>query len=87
MPAKKEDYEKVFNEILDTDIKWRNLRLEDLIQLAVLFDNPELFVKKLGIGSEIHKEESKRRLGDIILELADTWEGPVAKALRKFVGS
>ncbi|MFB0543215.1 MAG: hypothetical protein ACETVR_00390 [Candidatus Bathyarchaeia archaeon] len=87
MPAKKGDYEKIFNELLDTNIRWSNLRLEDLVQLAVIFDNPEILVKKLGISAEMHKEESKRRLGDIILELADSWEGPLAKALRKFVGS
>lgn len=86
MPAKKEDYEKTFNELLETNIKWSNLRLEDLIQLAVLFSNPEILVKKLGVSEEVHKSESRKRLGDIVLELADSWEGPVAKALRKFVG-
>lgn len=88
MPPKKAEYELVFNELLGTNIKWENLRLEDLIQLAVLFDNPELFVKKLGINGEIHKEEPKRHLG-FLLEMADelveAWPGPVAKALRKFV--
>jgi hypothetical protein len=82
----KQDYEKIFNELLETNIKWSNLRLEDLMQLAVLFDNPEIFVKKLGISAEVHETESKKRLGDIILEFADSWEGPLAKALRKFVG-
>ncbi len=90
MPSKKAEYEQVFNELLDTNIKWANLRLEDLIQLAVLFDNPELFVKKLGISDKIYTEESKRQVG-FLLEMADelveAWPGPVAKALRKFVGS
>jgi len=86
VPPKKAEYERVFNELLDTNIKWANLRLEDLIQLAVLFENPEIFVKKLGVSGEVHKAESRKRLGDIVLELADSWEGPVAKALRKFVG-
>jgi len=88
VPSKKSEYELVFNELFDTNIKWSNLRLEDLIQLAVLFDNPELFVKKLGISGEIHKEESKRQKGFLLEmadELMDTWPGPVAKALRKFV--
>ena len=88
MPPKKAEYELVFNELFDTNIKWSKLRLEDLIQLAVLFDHPELFVKKLGINGEIHEEEPKRR-GGFLLEMADelmdTWPGPVAKALRKFV--
>jgi len=70
VPSKKSEYELVFNELFDTNIKWSNLRLEDLIQLAVLFDNPELFIKKLGISGEIHKEESKRQKG-FLLEMAD----------------
>jgi hypothetical protein len=85
LPARKGDYEKIFNELLEMNIKWSNLRLEDLIQLAVLFDNPELLAKKLGISGEIHKEESRRRLGDVIIELADSWEGPLAKLIRRFV--
>lgn len=83
----KQDYEDTFNELLGTSIKWSKLRLEDLIQLAVLFNNPEILVKKLGVGEEIHETESKRRLADIVLDFADSWEGPVAKALRKLVGS
>ena len=82
----KQSYEDTFNELLDTSIKWSNLRLEDLIQLAVLFSNPEILVKKLGVSGEIHEAESRKRLGDIVLELADNWEGPLAKALRKLTG-
>jgi len=82
----KQEYEEVFNKLLDTNIKWSRLRLEDLIQLATLFNNPEIFVKKLGVTEEVHKAESKKRLGDIVLDLAESWEGPVAKAFRKFVG-
>lgn len=81
--AKKADYEKIFNELLETNIKWSKLRLEDLIQLAVLFNNPEILVKKLGISGDIHHAEFRKSLGDIVLELADNWEGPIAKALRK----
>ena len=51
----------------------------------MIFDNPEILVKKLGISEEIHKTESKRRLADLVLGLVDTWEGPVVKALKKFI--
>ena len=87
MPAKKEEYEIVFNKLLGTNIKWSKLNLEDLIQLAVLFDNPELFLKKLGVGEELHKEEARKRLADVAMDFIDGWEGPVAKALKKLVGS
>jgi len=88
VPSKKAEYEVVFNELFGTNIKWANLRLEDLIQLAVLFDNPELFIKKLGISDEIHKEESKRQFGflrEMVDEVVTAWPGPLAKKLRKFV--
>jgi len=87
MPAKKVEYERIFNELLGTDIKWSRLRLEDLIQLAVLFNNPEILLKKLGVTDEVRKEETKKRLGDIILELAEQWEGPLARAIRRRIGS
>ncbi len=88
MPSKKAEYERIFNELFDTNIKWANLRLEDLIQLAVLFENPEIFMKKLGINGEIHKEESGRQGGflrEIVDEVVEAWPGPLAKKLRKFV--
>lgn len=47
MTPNKEEYEKVFNSLLGTDIKWRKLSKEELAQLAVLFDNPEILIKKL----------------------------------------
>lgn len=47
MTSTKEDYEKVFNELLETDIKWSRLSKEELVQLAVFFDNPEILIKKL----------------------------------------
>lgn len=43
----KEDYEKVFNDLLGMDIKWSKLSKEELVQLAVYFDNPEILMKKL----------------------------------------
>jgi len=46
MPSK-EEYSKTFNNLLGTDIKWELLRKEDLVQLAFLFSNPDLLVKKV----------------------------------------
>ena len=87
MPAKKDEYEVVFNKLLGTNIKWSKLNLEDLIQLAVLFDNPILFLKKLGVTEELQKDETRKRVGHIVLELAEGWEGPVVKTLKKLLES
>ena len=86
-PAKKEEYEVVFNKLLGTDIKWAKLNLEDLIQLAVLFDNPELFLKKLGVTDQLHQEEAKKRAGDVLMDLINTWDGPGVRALKKLLGT
>ena len=47
MANTKEDYEKVFNDLLGIEIKWSKLSKEELVQLAMLFDNPEILIKKL----------------------------------------
>ena len=85
MKASKKDFEETFNKLLGTDIKWSLLRYEDLVKLAVLFDNPELLLKRLGI--EVEKEIGKRRLVEAgietIREIANQWQGPLARLLRK----
>lgn len=47
MANTKEDYEKVFNDLLGMEIKWSKLSKEELVQIAMLFENPELLMKKL----------------------------------------
>ena len=57
---KKLMYEEAFNEILEMDIKWSNLPIEDLGKLAVLFDNPELLYDKIAsYRRQIRKRERK----------------------------
>lgn len=85
MPAKKEDYEKIFNKLLDTDIRWSKLSLEELVQLATLFNHPEIFLEKLGVKTKV--EATRRRLVevgiDVVKEWADKWEGPLAQLVRR----
>jgi len=86
--AKKSDYQKVFNQMLGTNIKWEKLNLEDLIQLATLFNNPELLVSKL--GATFQKEAARKRLIEVGLEamdeIASQWKGPLAQLVRKIAG-
>lgn len=88
MVAKKSDYQKVFNQMLGTNIKWEKLNLEDLIQLATLFNNPELLVSKL--GATFQKEAARKRLIEVGLEamdeIASQWKGPLAQLVRKIAG-
>lgn len=81
----KEEYSKVFNKILGTDIDWARLKLEDLIQLGTLFNHPEIFLSKLGV--ELKKEMGRKRLVEIgidfLEEIANKWEGPLAQLFKK----
>lgn len=87
MPAKKADYEKIFNKLLGVNIKWSRLNLEDLIELAVLFNHPETFLERLGVP--VPKEMSRRRLVEVgidaIKEWSERWEGPLAQLARRFL--
>lgn len=91
MPAKKEDYEKIFNKIFGLQIQWSKLNLEDLIQLAVLFNNPSLLLEKLGV--EAQKEVGRKRLVEVgvdwltdLIESAQ-WDGPLIQLARKTFGT
>jgi len=56
---KRMEYEKTFNEILGTNIKWSKLSLEELATLATLFNHPEVLMKKLGM--EMNERELRER--------------------------
>ena len=90
MVAKKADYQKVFNQMFGTNIKWEKMNLEDLIQLAVLFNNPKLLVSKL--GGKFQQQVTRKRLLDIgvemLEELAEKWEakGPLIVLAKKVLG-
>lgn len=90
MVAKKLDYAKVFNQMFGTNIKWEKLNLEDLVQLAVLFNDPKLLVSKL--GGKFQQQVTRKRLLDIgvemLEELAEKWEakGPLITLAKKVLG-
>ncbi len=76
-PTKKEDYEAVFNKLLGTSIQWRKLSLEELIELAVLFNHPEVFLSKLGLSKADH---------DTVTSIVEMWKnskGPLATLYRR----
>lgn len=87
MPAKKADYEKIFNKLLGTDIKWSRLNLEELVELAVLFNHPETFLDRIGVP--VLKERGRKRLVeagiDILKEWSEKWEGPLARLVRRAI--
>ena len=84
MPTK-EEYSEIFNKLLGTHINWTKLSKEELMELAVLLDNPEILLKRLGVN--IEKELGRRRLIEAgietVKEIANQWQGPLAKLLRK----
>ena len=86
--ATKKEFEETFNRLLGTDIKWSLLRYEDLVELAVLFNHPEILLKRLGVN--IEEEVGRRRLVEAgletVREIANQWQGPLARFLRKVKG-
>ena len=76
----KAKFADIFNKLLDTDIPWERLPKESLIELAVLFNHPEILMKKLK-----GDEKAKVVLGEVALGLMDTLDGPIAKMLRRVV--
>ena len=84
MPSKSE-YERIFNELLGVDIKWSKLSKHELAQLAILFNNPELLAKRLGL--KLSEDKIKGTLVDILLDITDEVEGgPIIKGIRKLLG-
>ena len=79
MTSKKE-FEQVFNSLLGTDIPWSKLPKESLVELAVLFKNPDILLKRIKGGGSAALGGVGR---EIALGILETWEGPIAKGLKK----
>jgi len=86
--ATKKEFEETFNKLLGTNIKWSLLRYEDLVELAVLFNHPEILLKRL--GAEIEQEAGRKRIIEAVIDTgreiaANQWQGPLARLLRKIL--
>jgi len=90
MPSKRE-YEEMFNKLLGTSVRWSNLTKEDLVQLATLFNNPEVFLKRLGLKNEevrfqsLIRKLSREGVLNSLLEIAENSDGPIVNALKGFI--
>jgi len=80
----KDDYEKLFNELLGLDVSWSKLPKEDLTQLAVFFSNPEIAIKKLSSGKIDNKLSSV--IGEVVMGVIDRYDGPIVNKLKKMAG-
>ena len=83
--ASKKDYEKIFNELLGVNVKWSLLPKEDLAQLAVVFSNPEVLLKKLGYNEEIKNEAVKQKFMEAFRNFVENYDGPLIKTLRQII--
>ena len=84
----KEEYSKVFNALLGTNIDWTKLGKEDLIQLAVVFNNPEIILNRLGIRLD-NKQMVRTKVVDTILKALKEsgFKGPVVSILDDLFGT
>jgi len=79
----KKEFEMVFNGLLGTDIPWGKLPKESLVELAVLFKNPEILIQKLSKKSESPMDLTVGKLAMTVLE---SWDGPLLKGLKTLAG-
>lgn len=85
----KTDYEAAFNEVLGLDIKWSKLSKEELAQLAVIFNYPEILAEKLGFEVTVSKTSSAMRRKFIdglftgLVEKVESYDGPIVSKLRE----
>jgi len=85
---KKQDYKRVFNKLFETNIEWDRMRLEDLIILATIFNDPKALISKF--GGEVEKEAARKRLIEVGVEAfedaLETLDGPLARLYKRVVG-
>jgi len=81
--GKKEMYEKLFNEIFGTDIRWSKLSIEELTQLATILANPEPLIRRLG-GVPM-AEVGQTTLVEIVKRVLSSYEGPIISMLKKYL--
>jgi len=81
----KSEYERLFNEIFGTSIKWSKLSKEELVQLATVLANPEALIRKLG---GIPKTSGESKLIDALKATLESinYEGPIITTLKKILG-
>jgi len=80
MPSK-EEYEKIFNEIFGTSIRWSRLSKEDLAQLAAVLANPDALIRRLGGIPASHSSAIMIDVAKKLLRRVQH-EGPVVKLLK-----
>lgn len=82
MPSK-ENYSSVFNRLLGTDINWAKLSKEELASLAIIFNNPNVLMQKLGVSPEAKQQLIREKAVDVAVGVLETWQGPLAQLARK----
>lgn len=88
----KEDFERIFNELFGTHIKWGKLSRDELVELATILNHPEVILGKLGVDTDEFKGSLiKGKLLDAGKDLVSTWlemwDGPLARLARRVLGS
>jgi len=82
----KEEYGKLFNQILGVEVDWTKMSKEELASLATVFANPEIILNKLGLQGEFKAKAARDTMVDAGFQILKEWEGPFAKLARKFLG-
>ena len=79
---------ELLNEILGLDIRWEKLSLDELIELAKLFAEPEKLIKRLQEAQRKARERIenlKNLIKDFAKSVFKYWNGPLIRLLRRVV--
>jgi len=85
---KKRTIGKLLNEILGLNIEWERLTLDDLIELAKLFAEPERVIARIKKAQKRTKEainNLKQLAKDLLKSVFKYWNGPVIRVLKRIV--
>jgi len=81
----KDEYSEVFNAIFGTNINWKKLSREELVQLATVLNNPEILLNRLGVKAS--GKIVRDKLVDATLEFVKRTklDGPIANFIKSFL--
>jgi len=85
---KKSRLASLLNELLGLDVEWERLELDDLLEIAKLFVDPEKLIERLQRAQREMRnvvESIKKTVKELVKTVLRVWQGPVIRTLRKLI--
>ena len=85
---KKFELASLLNELLGLDVDWTKLSLDDLLEVAKLFVDPDRLIERIQKAQREAQNviQSIRSLTkELVKMVLKTWRGPIIRTLRKLI--